>query len=55
MQKEGYESGKAAGSFVPVLSLGEVSEEVHWEMNSREGPWIQYFEGGSPQAESQLP
>jgi len=45
--QEGYESGKLQGISCRYYPSGEVSEEVHWEMNSREGPWIQYFEGGS--------
>ncbi len=44
--RETYASGVLHGASYRYYPSGEVSEEVHWEMNSREGPWIQYFEGG---------
>ena len=44
--RETYAGGKLHGASFRFYPSGEVSEEVHWDMNSREGPWIQYFEGG---------
>ena len=44
--RETYAGGKLHGASYNYYPSGEVSEEVHWDTNSREGPWIQYFEGG---------
>ena len=43
---ETYAYGKLHGFAYRYYPSGEVSEEVSWEKNSKEGPWIQYFEGG---------
>lgn len=44
--RESYASGKLHGTSYRYYPSGDVSEEVLWEMDSREGPWLQYFEGG---------
>jgi antitoxin component YwqK of YwqJK toxin-antitoxin module len=45
--RESYQLGKLQGKAFRYYYTGGVSEEVHWEQNSREGPWNQYFEDGS--------
>jgi antitoxin component YwqK of YwqJK toxin-antitoxin module len=42
--REAYSMGKLHGKSLSYYPGGEVSEEHTWEMDSREGPWIQYFE-----------
>lgn len=45
--REGYLKGKIHGKSFRYYPSSEVSEELNWDMDSREGPWIQYFEGGA--------
>lgn len=45
--REAYISGKLDGISYRYYPSGQVSEEVSWVGNSREGSWKQYFEDGS--------
>jgi len=45
--REAYSNGKLHGKSQSYYPGGGTSEEHHWEMDSREGSWLQYFEDGT--------
>jgi len=45
--RETYSAGKLHGKTIRYYPSGDVSEEVTWDQDSREGPWNQYFEDGT--------
>jgi len=42
--REAYKAGKVNGKSISYYPGGEISEEVNWKMDSREGPWLQYYQ-----------
>ncbi len=45
--RESYSGGRVHGKSLSYYPGGEVSEEVNWEMDNREGPWLQYYDDGT--------
>jgi antitoxin component YwqK of YwqJK toxin-antitoxin module len=46
--RESYSNGKLDGVTRRYYPSGEISEEVEWKQNVKEGPWNQYYENGVP-------
>ena len=46
--RESYSEGKLDGKSTRYYPTGGISEEINWVKDSREGPWLQYFEDGTP-------
>jgi antitoxin component YwqK of YwqJK toxin-antitoxin module len=45
--REPYDQGKLNGRVCSYYPSGEVSEEVSWEMQLKQGDWKQYYEDGA--------
>ncbi len=48
--REEYLAGKLDGKVKSYYASGEISEEVEWKQDVKEGSWMQYYENGTPQA-----
>jgi len=46
--RETYQSGKLHGLVRNYYSSGQVSEEVEWANNQKQGSWKQYYASGAP-------
>jgi antitoxin component YwqK of YwqJK toxin-antitoxin module len=46
--RESYLDGKLEGVTRRYYPSGEISEEVEWKQNVKDGPWKQYYENGAP-------
>jgi antitoxin component YwqK of YwqJK toxin-antitoxin module len=51
--REPYLTGKLEGTVQSYYPGGEVSEEVQWKQQVKEGPWKQYYENGIRRLEAQ--
>lgn len=45
--REAYSGGKVHGKSLSYYPLGQISEEVNWEMDKKEGPWLQHYDDGT--------
>lgn len=50
--REPYLNGKLHGTATSYYPSGEVSEEIQWDQDQKEGPWKQYYVDGSLRLES---
>lgn len=46
VSEENYLKGKKHGTETSYYENGQVSELIHWQLDTKEGPWIQYFPDG---------
>lgn len=46
--REPYRQGSLEGTVSSYYPDGEISEEVNWQQNRKEGEWRQYYKTGSP-------
>lgn len=51
--REPYLEGKLDGVARSYYATGEISEEVEWKQNVKEGHWIQYYKNGVPRLSGQ--
>jgi len=50
--REPYLNGKLHGTAISYYPSGEVSEEIEWNQDLKEGPWKQYYVDGALRLES---